>query len=66
MKDIIERLKSGDLERDWDESYSNGFWDLAGELSRKEDGMPNEVIQENVYNALYELYELMEKIKKDE
>jgi len=51
MKDIIKMYKNGELERDNDESGSNGFWDKAAELAKDEEQ------QEVIYNALLELFE---------
>jgi len=48
---IIDDLKAGKLNRNIDEKYANGFWDLAGELAE------NETQQENIYNAFYEIAE---------
>lgn len=73
MKTIIQRIESGDLNRDIDEKGAGGFWDLAGE--KAEDYVANtlpekvlpmadseywklvEYVQEKLYNDYWELYE---------
>jgi len=70
MKTIIQRIESGDLTRDIDEKGAGGFWDYAGE--RAEDYVSDcgitadvdywryvEIIQEKIYNDLWELIELL-------
>ena len=59
MRDIIGKIRNGELTRHNDESYAEGFWDLARELSADSEGNADEHIQENVYNALWELYETL-------
>ena len=56
MKTIIKKIKSGELTRDIDETGSNGFWDLAGEVY-------NEATQDAIYNTLWGLYETLNPIE---
>ena len=55
--EVINRLNSGKLVRDNDEKGAKGFWDIAADLANSD---PNE-LQENIYNALYEVYEATNK-----
>jgi hypothetical protein len=53
IQEIIEKYEHGDFDDAEDEKYAGGFWDLAGELS---DISP-EQRQDEIYNALKEVYE---------
>lgn len=53
IKKIVKDILSGELTRENDESYAEGFWDLAGEVQHDYD----EETQEAIYNALWEVAE---------
>lgn len=55
--DIVKAYREGTLSRDIDEKGSQGFWDYAGEIAKTANGDIVEVLQEDIYNALLEVYE---------
>lgn len=59
MKEIIEKIKSGELQPDNDESGAGGFWDLSYEIFGKSfvDNDNEQAVVERIYNALWELYD---------
>lgn len=61
IQEIVKEIKKGNLSRNNDETYAGGFWDLAGSLANSViAGLSNseaEGLQENIYNALWEVYE---------
>ena len=60
MKDIVKKIRACELNRNTDEKYAGGFWDMAQhivELAYDNENNP----QEAIYNALWELYEEMDK-----
>ncbi len=68
MNDIIERIISGELTRDNDETGAHGFWDYAGEQAvqvmsesniklDKQADISRERLQEILYNLLWEVAE---------
>ncbi len=61
LQQIISRIQSGELERDTDESYQNGFWDLSCDICKQfvEHENYDELITE-VYGTLWVLYETMD------
>ena len=63
IKEIIKKYKSGKLNNGLDESYTGGFWDLAGEIIRKHIDMETmpiiDELQDEIYSALTELYREM-------
>lgn len=56
MREIIKKIKSGELSRENDEKYAGGFWDLSIEIAAKAHQISDEV-QEDIYNTLWELCE---------
>ncbi|HEV7737480.1 MAG TPA: hypothetical protein VGO47_08945 [Chlamydiales bacterium] len=52
IKQIISDIKSGKLDRDLDEAYAGGFWDLAGQTAGADSDL-----QETIYGLLWETYE---------
>ena len=44
IESIIKKYRSGKLDRELDEKYAEGFWDLAGEMTEYKD---SEALQEN-------------------
>ena len=70
IKEIINKLKTGEFDRGMDECNAGGFWDLAGQMSidrqlrEQEEGINDnqpvyvdEEEQEDLYNAFYEIAE---------
>lgn len=68
MKNIIKQIKLGKLTRDIDEKYAGGFWDLAGSILEKYDHIfPSDdldILQTEIYNALWSIYEETEVINE--
>lgn len=63
INDIVQKIADGELTRDIDESGAGGFWDYSNELIYSCSDLPTPEIhhelQENIYNALWELYETL-------
>lgn len=53
IKEIVEKYKRGELNRDIDEHGSGGFWDYAWD----ETGDCKDWLKEQIYNDLLEVYE---------
>lgn len=62
IKDILLAIKSGKLKRNDDETGSGGFWDLAGECQNLDNY--DEETQEVIYNAFWEIVEILKDIEK--
>ena len=56
---IIAEFSKGKIERNYDESYSGGFWDFTYELGFTCDTDENEREFERIYNMLWEIAENM-------
>lgn len=54
---ILKNIKNGELDRDYDENYANGFWDFTYDLGLDCDTGENEKVFESVYNGLWEIAE---------
>jgi hypothetical protein len=54
---ILLDILNGKLERDYDETYANGFWDFTYDLGLDCDTGENEKVFESVYNGLWEIAE---------
>jgi len=62
MKNIIDKIKSGDLARSVDKINMGGFWDLSGDIVREIDDLgssASDILQEEIFNHLWKLYELL-------
>jgi hypothetical protein len=54
---ILQDIKVGELDRDYDESYADGFWDFTYDLGFTCDTKENEIMFEAIYNQLWETAE---------
>ena len=59
---ILQDIKSGEMNREIDESYNEGFWDFTYDLGFTCDTKANETMFEAIYN---ELWETAEKVLGD-
>lgn len=59
---ILQDIKSGEMNRDIDESYNDGFWDFTFNLGFDCETATNEKMFEAIYN---ELWEIAEKVLGD-
>lgn len=63
---IVQKIKNGELTRDTDEKYAEGFWDMAGDFAG--DIYPNddqkfEQLQQELYDTFWAIVESMEATK---
>jgi hypothetical protein len=56
---ILQDIKLGEMSRDIDESYKDGFWDFTYSLGFDCDTKTNETMFEAIYNQLWEIAEKM-------
>jgi hypothetical protein len=56
INEIVIAIKKGILNRDIDEKYAGGFWDLSLEITKDYDDID---LVEKIYNILWGLYETL-------
>jgi hypothetical protein len=54
---ILQDIKVGEMNRDIDEVYNDGFWDFTFDLGFDCDTSENEKMFEAIYNQLWEIAE---------
>ena len=54
---ILQDIKGGEMNRDIDEVYNDGFWDFTFDLGFDCDTSENEKMFEAIYNQLWEIAE---------
>lgn len=59
MKEVIEKIVSGEITRDNDEKYAGGLWDYAGEIIYDSNNPADESLQAEIYYAFWEIVDLL-------